>query len=61
MKSSELIRRVKAQGWVEIRQTGSHKIFAHKDFSYSLPVPDHGSKEVAKGTAISIMKRAGLK
>jgi predicted RNA binding protein YcfA (HicA-like mRNA interferase family) len=61
MKSSELIRRVKARGWIEVRQTGSHKIFVHKEFSYSLPVPNHGAKEVAKGTAISIMKRAGLK
>jgi len=44
-----------------IRQKGSHKIFVHKDFSYPLPVPDHGAKEVAKGTANTIMKRAGLK
>jgi predicted RNA binding protein YcfA (HicA-like mRNA interferase family) len=61
MKSSELIRRVKARGWVEVRQTGSHKIFVHKDFQYSLPVPAHGAKEVPNGTAIAIMKRAGLK
>jgi predicted RNA binding protein YcfA (HicA-like mRNA interferase family) len=61
MKSSELIRRVKARGWMEVRQNGSHKIFIHKDFSYSLPVPDHGAKEVAIGTVNSIMKRAGLK
>ena len=61
MKSSELIRRVKARGWVEIRQTGSHKIFVHKDYKYDIPVPDHGSKEVATGTAHSIMKKAGIK
>ena len=61
MKSSELIKKVKHAGWVEIRQTGSHKIFVHKDFAYSLPVPYHGSKEVATGTANTILKRAGLK
>jgi predicted RNA binding protein YcfA (HicA-like mRNA interferase family) len=61
MKSSELIRKVKTAGWIEVRQTGSHKIFVHKDYSYSLPVPYHGSKEVATGTAHAILKRAGLK
>ncbi len=61
MKSSELIRMVKKAGWKEVRQTGSHKIFVHSEFSYSLPVPDHGSKEVATGTAISILKKAGIK
>ncbi|PQJ10390.1 toxin HicA [Flavipsychrobacter stenotrophus] len=61
MKSSELIRMVKKAGWVEIRQTGSHKIFVHPGFQYSLPVPDHGSKEVPTGTANSILKKAGLK
>ncbi len=61
MKSSELIRKVKNAGWVEIRQTGSHKIFVHKDYSYSLPVPYHGSKEVATGLAEKILKQAGLK
>jgi predicted RNA binding protein YcfA (HicA-like mRNA interferase family) len=61
MKSSELIRMVKKAGWIEIRQTGSHKIFAHPGFVYSLPVPDHRSKEVPTGTANSILKKAGLK
>ncbi|MBC7553090.1 MAG: type II toxin-antitoxin system HicA family toxin [Taibaiella sp.] len=61
MKSSELIRLVKKAGWTEIRQSGSHKIFVHVNFKYSLPVPDHGSKEVATGTAISILKKAGIK
>jgi len=61
MKSSELIRRIKAHGWVEIRQKGSHKMFIHKDYSYALPVPDHGAKEVATGTANTILKKAGLK
>ena len=61
MKSSELVRRIKAAGWIEIRQKGSHKIFVHKDYTYSLPVPAHGTKEVATGTANAILKRAGLK
>ncbi len=61
MKSSELIRKMERAGWVEIRQTGSHKIFIHKDHAYSIPVPAHGSKEVPTGTANKILKQAGLK
>jgi len=46
---------------IEIRQTGSHKIFVHKDYDFSLPVPYHGTKEVATGLAEKILKQAGLK
>ena len=45
MKSSELLRLVKKSGWIEIRQTGSHKIFKNPDTGETLPVLFHGAKE----------------
>ncbi|MBQ8086860.1 MAG: type II toxin-antitoxin system HicA family toxin [Clostridia bacterium] len=39
MKAREAIRRLKKEGWVEVRQTGSHKQFV-KD-GKRLTVPDH--------------------
>ncbi|WAC09659.1 type II toxin-antitoxin system HicA family toxin [Dyadobacter pollutisoli] len=53
MKSSELLRLVKKSGWVEIRQTGSHKIFQNPETGETIPVPFHG----AKGLASSILKK----
>lgn len=60
MKSSELVRKFKKAGWIEIRQTGSHKIFKHPQNSLTISVPSHGSKEVPTGTALKLLKQAGL-
>lgn len=59
MKSSELHRLVKRNGWIEIRQTGSHVIYQKGDQIY--PVPFHGAKEVGKGLELKIKKEMNLK
>jgi len=61
MKSSELVRKFERGGWVEIRQTGSHKIFKNPQTGEIISVPYHGSKEVATGLAKKLLKQAGLK
>jgi predicted RNA binding protein YcfA (HicA-like mRNA interferase family) len=57
MKSSELVRKFKQAGWIEIRQTGSHKIFKHPITGETIPVPYHGSKEVPSGLARKLLKK----
>lgn len=52
---------LKADGWYEIRQRGSHKIMRHPKKPGELVFPDHGSKEMRKGLAINLLKQAGLK
>lgn len=59
MKSNELHRLIQRNGWVAIRQTGSHVIYEKDGRTY--PVPDHGSKEVGKGLELRIRKEMGLK
>jgi predicted RNA binding protein YcfA (HicA-like mRNA interferase family) len=61
MKSSELVRKLERAGWIEIRQTGSHKIFKNPKTGDTIPVPFHGSKEIGTGLANTILKKAGLK
>lgn len=66
MKSSELYRKVLADGWYKIAQRGSHIKLAHATKrattrSGYLEFPLHGSAEVGKGLAAVIMKQAGLK
>lgn len=61
MKSSELLRILKQDGWYSIRQKGSHVIMKHETKSGSIVVPDHGSKEVGTGLAHKILKDAGVK
>jgi len=61
MKSSELYKKLIKAGWYEIRQTGSHKILMHDNYTNTITFPYHGSKEVAKGLEIALLKQAGLK
>ena len=50
MKSSELLKIMKIDGWYEVRQKGSHIIMQHPTKPNIIPVPSHGSKEMKKGT-----------
>ena len=60
MESREIIRRLKAEGWFEVAQGGSHKQFKHatKPGRVTVPFP---RKDVPIGTLRSIEKQAGLK
>jgi len=59
MKHNELHRMVSKNGWVVIRQSGSHVIYAKEGQTYA--VPNHGSKEVSKPLELKIKKEMGLK
>lgn len=61
MKSSELIRILKKDGWIVMRQKGGHMIMQHPNKPKQLTVPNHGSQEVGTGLANKILKDAGLK
>lgn len=61
MKYSELFKLLKRDGWVEIRQTGSHVMMEHPTKPEQLTVPNHGSKEVKKGLCNAILKQAQIK
>ncbi|MCD8042670.1 MAG: type II toxin-antitoxin system HicA family toxin [Tannerellaceae bacterium] len=59
MKSSELHRLIKRNGWIVIRQTGSHVIYEKDGIIVS--VPYHGAKEVGTGIANRFIRLMGLK
>ena len=61
MKALELEKLIKSMGWYYIRQTGSHKIYKHESMQGIIVIPFHGSKDLPKGTEISILKKAGVK
>jgi predicted RNA binding protein YcfA (HicA-like mRNA interferase family) len=61
MKSSELLRILKQDGWIEERQKGSHAKMTHPTKKGFLIVPKHGSAEVGTGLANKILKQAGIK
>lgn len=58
MKSSELVRLLKKDGWYEVRQRAA--ILQHPVKRNIIPVPFHASKEVKKGTLRAILKLAEI-
>jgi len=61
MKSSELVRLLKKDGWVIVRQAGSHLILEHPVKSGQIVCPFHGSHEVGKGLEKKIKRDAGIR
>lgn len=59
MRSREVIRKLEAGGWHEVRQTGSHKQFRHAEKPGLVTVP-HPKKEMPIGTLRSISKASGV-
>jgi len=61
LKSCELFRLMKKDGWFEVRQKGSHIIMKHPTKSNVIFMPLHASKEMKKGTLQFILKLPEIK
>ncbi len=60
MKSRDIIKKLKKAGWIEARQSGSHKQFRHPGHKGTVTVP-HPDSNMALGTIKSIEKQSGVK
>jgi len=58
MKSNELHKLIKKNGWKHVRTSGSHYVYEKDGVTY--PVPYHGSKEVKKGLELATKKKLKL-
>jgi predicted RNA binding protein YcfA (HicA-like mRNA interferase family) len=61
MNAREVIKILKADGWIEKNKKGSHRHFIHPTKKGKVQVPDHGHKDLKETTLKSIFKQAGLK
>jgi predicted RNA binding protein YcfA (HicA-like mRNA interferase family) len=61
MKVKELIALIEANGWLQVRQKGSHRQFHHSSKSGTVTISGKPSVEVPPGTLNSVLKQAGLK
>lgn len=59
MNSKDIIKKLTADGWFEVRQKGSHKQFKHPTKPGLVTVP-HPKRDMPKGTVRSIEKQAGI-
>jgi len=61
MNFNELVKILEKNNFHLIKQKGSIRYYAKKDWNKLIRVDYHGSKEVPKGTCQSILKAAGIK
>jgi predicted RNA binding protein YcfA (HicA-like mRNA interferase family) len=61
MKISEVLARLKDDGWELVATKGSHRQFKHKSKPGRVTVPGKPSDDLAPGTLNSIFKQAGWK
>jgi predicted RNA binding protein YcfA (HicA-like mRNA interferase family) len=60
VSAQDLIRFLKAQGFVEDRQSGSHLTLWHEGRKLSITIPVHSGCDLGRGLAIRILKDAGF-
>jgi predicted RNA binding protein YcfA (HicA-like mRNA interferase family) len=60
MKVRDVIRRLTDDGWVKIKQKGSHRQFRHARKPGKVTVPGQFSDDLPIGTLRSILRQAGL-
>ncbi|OAV75994.1 YcfA-like protein [Bacteroidales bacterium Barb7] len=58
MKNSEYLRKLAADGWLFIRQAGSHRTYEKN--GEKITVPFHNSKELGKGLHKALKKVVGF-
>jgi predicted RNA binding protein YcfA (HicA-like mRNA interferase family) len=60
VSARELVRFLKAQGFTEDRQTGSHLTLRHAIRQVTVTVPVHTGTDLGRGLAVRILKDAGF-
>jgi len=58
--AKELVSFLKKQGFVEIRQAGSHLTLFHEGLRTAVTVPTHTGCDLGRGLATRILKDAGF-
>ena len=61
VKVHDLISRLESDGWVLVRQKGSHRQYHHPKKLGTVTVAGKPSVDIPPGTLNSILKQAGLK
>lgn len=61
MKVKELIALIEADGWLQVRQKGSHRQFHHPTKTGTVTISGKLSVDIPDSTLNSALKQAGLK
>ena len=59
MKVSEVLRRLRSDGWVQVKSKGAHRQFKHPTKPGRVTVSGERSDTIPPGTRASIFRQAG--
>ena len=60
MKVRDIIRLIEQEGWVQVRQRGSHRQFKHPSRPGLVTIAGHPGDDLAPGTLKSILRQARI-
>lgn len=60
LTGKEMVKLALENGWVEVRQRGSHHHFKKEGFSCLVTIPVHGNEDLGRGLERKILKDLGL-
>ena len=60
LRASELLQFLKDNGFVPLRQAGSHLTLYHRDRDVAVTVPVHKGHDLGRGLTLRILKDAGF-
>lgn len=62
INGQDLCKSLEKDGFIFVRQTGSHKIYQKQteEGKITIPVPVHSNRPLKKGTLSNILKKAGI-
>jgi len=60
IKVRDLLKRLGEDGWIVVRQRGSHRQLQHPSKPHTIAVAGHPADTLAAGTYKSILRRAEL-
>lgn len=62
ISGKKLCKALEKEGFVFVRQTGSHRIYQKKteEGNITIPIPVHSNKPLKKGTLHNILRKTGI-
>ena len=60
LNANQLAQLLNDRGWYIVRKKGSHARWYNREQGIYVTVPDHGSKEIPRGTLHTILKTIGV-
>jgi predicted RNA binding protein YcfA (HicA-like mRNA interferase family) len=62
ISGQELCKALEKEGFIFVRQTGSHRIYQKQteEGTITIPIPIHSNRPLKKGTLQGILKKAGI-